>query len=257
MMVVMAAGLLLATGCAKSTRDMFCPTHPVVGWAELSGGQDVAVAEGYRLLVHEPTKGVFPTSVGVARIAATGEIGGVETLTLNTRPEVDFLDWNSCFDDLRPVSEAFPINIMGMNGDPVAVGTLLDNAHALRAGMVLAYSEEQPTLERYEIRGVLYQVSTKRALASIHAVSYVQKPVDPDERYSGSDPADNLERVDPREDARHTFEQDTRACLLALMAKDEPADTVKPEGWIPDRPIEPIIWPPLDDLRRRSNRDNW
>lgn len=248
--MVLAAGVVMS-GCARKERPHFEPTHPVVGWAELSGGHDVAVAEGFRLLVAEPTKGVFPTSIAVARLAATAEVNGAEVLALDTRPEVDFLAWNSCFDDLRPVSEVFPVNARAMNGEAIAVPTLLDNAAALRAGMILAYSEERQTPQRYELRGVLYEVATRRALASLHAIGFVQAPVAPDEEYAGDDPADHFERVDPRELARKEFRQYARECLLALMAKDEAAEPVAPEGWIPDRPIEPLLWPPLDDLRRR------
>jgi hypothetical protein len=249
-LVLLIAGLLAAAGCSKKDRYTFFPTHPVVGWERLGGANDVEVAEGYRLLVDGRTQGVFPTSIGVARLAGQGgPTGG--GLMLASKPEVDFLAWNSCFDDFRFVSEVFPINAMAMNGAEIAMPSVLENAQAMRAGLVLSYTEEQLVPERYELRGVLYEASSRRPLASLHSVAFIQRPTKQDEHYRGSDPADDLERCDPRIAARRMFEQYARDCLLALAANDEPAETIAPDGWIPDRPIEPIIWPPLDDLRRR------
>jgi len=248
LVTLIGVGLAVA-GCASKERHPFFPTYPVVSWSALAAGQDVEVSDGYRLLVTEPTQGVFPASIGVARLAGRITNNG-DALLLAMKPDVDFLSWNSRFDDFRSVSEVFPVNAMALDGADVEVSSILASARALRAGLLLVYTEEQNTPEQYDVRGMIYEVKTRRPLASLHASAYVQQPVEPDEHYSGDDPVHDLDRKDPRLIAIKSFEQHARACLLALMANDEPAETVAPEGWIPDRPIDPILWPPLDERLR-------
>jgi len=247
---------MLAAGCDKKDEYTFVPTHPVVTWDELSRSGAAEVEDGYRVLVNAPTQGVFPASVAVARLAARRTNGAGRSLALDTKPEVDFLAWNSCFDDFRFVSEVFPVNTMAMNGQAISVATVLSNARAMRAGLLMTYAEEQLVPERYEIRGVLYQVGTQAPLAALHAVAFIQQPVEPDEHHRSRESIEHVEQNDPRITARRTFERYARECLLALAANDQPAERVAPEGWIPDRPMEPILWPPVDDWRQRYEYRN-
>jgi hypothetical protein len=101
---------------------------------------------------------------------------------------------------------------------------------------------------------VLYDVDQRRRLASIHVPVELRNPVSADTEFESDDPALEATQRDPRFVARRRFENLTRDCLLALMANDEPADPVNPDGWIPDRPIERIFWPPPDELSRYLRR---
>jgi hypothetical protein len=89
----------------------------------------------------------------VARLAGDPGATGKDRLMLDMSPQVDFLAWNSCFDDFRAISEVFPVNIMAMNGAPVKIPHVLENAQALRAGLLLVYAENQPARNRYEMSG--------------------------------------------------------------------------------------------------------
>ena len=170
------------------------------------------------------------------------------------KPEVDFLAWNSVFDDFRSISEVFPLNEMAMDGSDVSVISILDAAEALKAKLLLVYTEVFPTVHEAEIRGALYDVSSGRIMAVLHSDAYVEHPVAMNARIDDHDLAEEIEQRDPRLIGVSKFEESARNCLLALMANDDPAEPVVPEGWVPDREIERLIWPPLEDSKYRELR---
>ncbi|MCB9850686.1 MAG: hypothetical protein H6817_08265 [Phycisphaerales bacterium] len=239
---------LIVAGCEKKAEYTFYPTYPVVTWDQLAERPNVDVDDGYRVLTSGMTQGVFPTSLAVARLVAQRGLNDENVLMLDMKPQVDFLAWNSNFDDFRAVSEVFPMNQMAMDGDAVNIHTLLENSADLRAGTLLVYSEESDSPERYQIRGVLYDVKTQQALASLHTAAYVQDPIAPDAELEPDESVEHLDDRDPRLIAIRRFDLLSRACLMALMSNDESAAPTAPDGWIPARPMEPVIWPPIDDL---------
>ncbi len=243
----LATALLACVGCEKKSAEYYLPTAAPVEWGALALGDPVAAEDDYRLIVEEPTQGVFPAALAVARVAAL-PVDEQTALVLDMTPEVDFLDWNSLFDDFRSVSEAFPLNEMALDGADVSAASLLDAAEALDAGMLLIYTEVRLSLHRALLRGVLYDVDARRMLASVQSSAYVPDPILPDEDCDRDLSSAEQQRRDARLLALARFEQNMRDCMLALMANDEPVSPVAPEGWIPDRPIEPIMWPPVGDL---------
>ncbi len=247
-LIVLAA--VIGTGCVSKQRVEFTPTSVELDWDVLAGGQPVTVSQDYRLIVSERTQGMFPSSLAVARLSADEDPTATEAaVVLDMEPEVDFLSWNSVFDDFRSISEVFPMNIMAMDGAEVTVNTLLNASYSLRAGMLLVYSESRKSIHEAQVKGVLYSVPARRMLAAIHADAYIEDPVDLDDsRCAGSPSADMR---DPRLVCVGQFEAKMRDCLLALMQNDDPVKATAPDGWIPDREIEPLIWPPSEDLFRR------
>lgn len=249
--ILVGAVLIAATiaGCQKKGGFDFLPTSPTVEWKAISTASNGAVHDGYRVLVSGKTQGVFPVSIGVARVRGVQrEVGAarVEQLELDVKPPVDFLVWNSVFDDLRFVSEAFPVNPKAMDGAATSVQTILGAAKALKARACLIYSEVHDTVYESQVRGALYEVATGRQLASIHSVARVDNPIALDDKDDYEDLAAEREARDPRLVALGRFEQHLRDCLLYLHANDEPLDPVTPEGWVPTI-LDPATWPPSDE----------
>lgn len=244
-MLVAATGV---SGCQKKGFD-FLPTSPVVEWKAISTTPNGTADDGYRVLISGKTQGVFPVSLGVARVRGVErEVGvsRVEHLELDVKPPVDFLAWNSVFDDLRFVSEVFPLNPKAMDGAPASVATILDAAKALKARACLIYSEAHDSVYESQVRGALYEVATGRQLAAIHSTAHVDHPIALDDKDDYEDLAAEREARDPRLVALRRFEQHLRDCLLQLNANDEPAEPVTPEGWVPTF-VDPATWPPPDE----------
>ncbi len=250
---VILAGLSLALlGCEKRKEPPFMPTTPVVPWRDLSGQQTEFPQDSFTLLLDEPTEGLFPTSLAVARLAGVQPAGADPRpaanhgLVLSTAPAHELLKWNAAFDDIRLVSEVFPLSQMSLNGRPACVSTLMESAAAMTGRICLVYSITDLAPSESEIRGVLYRVSSQQPVAAVHARGVYYPPMEDD---GSEDFRTDLEKLlEPRSArlvAEARFLSLTRDCLLALRDNDRPARPEIEEGWVPQGPLAPPIWPPL------------
>jgi hypothetical protein len=250
---VILAGLSLALlGCQKRAEPPFMPTAPVVPWRDLSSRQAEFPEDSFTLLVDEPTEGLFPTSLAVARLAgvrttdAAPRLASNHGLVLSTTPAHELLKWNAAFDDIRLISEVFPLSRMSLNGRPACVSTLMESAAAMTGRICLVYSINDLAPTESEIKGVVYRVSTRQPVAAVHARGVYFPPSDQE---VDNDPRSDLEKLlepcSARMVAEARFLSLTRACLLALRDNDRPAKPEIEEGWVPQGPLAPPIWPPL------------
>jgi hypothetical protein len=253
----LTVSILASNGCRSTDRLAICPTAPAVEWSDLAPGQTLRIENGVQLVAEEKTTGVFPTSIAVARLTGVPRIADEPAaFDLHMKPEVDFLAWNSVFDDFRSISEVFPLNVMALDGADVTLHSLLTTANDLEAGLLLVYTEVHTNPMDIELRGAFYQIPDGQVLALIQSntdLAYLaaHEADDDDDDDDCETSRDERELCDPRVNSIRQFESAARACLLNLMAADEPGDVVPPEGWIPDRPFEPIEWPPVEDRYRR------
>ena len=253
--ISLLSGALLALiplcGCETREGIVFTPTYIDVTWQQLWADAPALGTNGFQLAVQSPTRGLFPASIAVARLAVqTDGLGERSELVLDMTPEVDFLSWNSVFDELRSISEVFPLNQIAMNGSEINSANVIDAAAALEAKLCLIYTEIQPNLHEAEMRGVLVDVPERRLVAALRWRSFVVEPIPWDERYPTSVSGEEIEeqeKQDPQLQSVHRFQSSMEDCLLALMANDLPSDRIQPEGWVPSRPLGPAIWPPIED----------
>ncbi len=254
-------------GCApkRQDRSQFQPTHPVAVWSDILPGETPALQDGFVLLTGGPTEAVFPVSLAVARVKVVdtecvtpggGESTG-HALELDVLPKVDMLRWNSAFDDVRPVSEVFPLSRIAMNGTRVNLSNLMAASRAMTGRLCLVYSPTHLTESETEIRGVLYQLEGTRALAAIHARAVVHLYDGETGELLDIETEPGVPVATPHVAAERRFRELVRAAILELIANDEPGTPMPEDGWVPQGPLEPRIWPPIpydapDPYRRRQ-----
>ncbi len=249
--MIVAALCLTLLGCQKRRELPFVPTTPVVSWRDLSDGQREFPQDTFKLLVGGPTEGLFPTSLAIARLAGAPPAGAGPRLAarqglfLSTAPAHDLLKWNAAFDDIRLISEVFPLSQMSLNGRPACLPTLMESAAAMTGRMCLVYSIADLTPTESEIKGVLYRVSTGEPMAAVHARGLYFPPPDNDRADARDDIERLLEPSSARLVAEARFLRLTRDCLLALRDNDRPMRPEIEEGWVPQGPLAPQVWPPL------------
>lgn len=242
---------LAVTGCSQTDEPVFEPTSPVVRWADLISTEVTLPENGFTLLVAQPTKGLFPGSLGVARLAAvtpedseSGE-APASRIILDEEPAHDFLRWNSAFDDVRPIREVFPISWIALNGRDVTAANVVEACRAMTGRLCLLYCQTDVTISESEARGVMYDAATGQPLATIHACGVY---VAPESDESAPEEMDDSSREGPPLTARlvaeDRFESLVRACMLKLAANDQPRPPAPQEGWVPEGPLAPPIWPP-------------
>lgn len=238
-------------GCQQKTEEIVV-LRPAIAWEDIAPVPVQDVADGFVNLALEGTDGLFPASVAIARV--TLEPGGVEDaadspsgsgrlLVLDVDPTNDLLPWNSLFDSLRYVHDAFPLHGHDLSGEDPLPAQLAAAAAQLRAGLCLVYSAGDLSESDSRIRGVIYDTQSGQPLAAVEASVSVPEPeavphppelVKHDMRY-----------CDPRFLADRRFEQLVFDCLRDLKSRDRRVPAQREEGWTPEGPVRPRIWPPM------------
>ena len=237
-LVVCAA--LVVPGCASKHVDeeVWIP-DPKVHWHEIAACPVTEVHNEYVITLREPTKGLFPASLGVTRLAAEPmpDLPDAKKLHLSADPRNEFLVWNCAFDDLFALSESFPISQCDLGGYEATPEQILAALHALHAGLGLVYAVNEISEQEAEMIGVLYDARTPSLVACVHASA---RTIVPEEGEEDPEPWRN----DCRALVRAKFTRLVHACVRDLIARDQAVMTDPPPGWTPAGPIQPALWPP-------------
>ncbi len=240
LLLPLAALSVAPAGCHEKTEEIVVLRTPV-GWQAVSTVPVADVADGFVSLAPQGTDGLFPASVAVARLSMPDVSASTvstepseQHALLDTHPPNDLLPWNSLFDSLRYVHDAFPLNIHDLSGDAPDPSRLVHAAARLRAGVCLVYGAGDPSESSSLVRGVIYDTRDGRALAAIQASVSVEDPE------SLPQPPDQVEddhrHCDPRYLADRRFEQLVFDCLRSLKSRDRPVAPQRQEGWTPELP---------------------
>ncbi|MCH7701667.1 MAG: hypothetical protein IID37_08265 [Planctomycetes bacterium] len=228
---LVATAVLCMSACAPKEQEPI-QIGPVIGWQELSTGAVTPAMNGHRLVL-QGTEGLFPASISLCRVGVDETDTSGNRLRLRLDPPHDVLPWNSVFDSLRAVSEAFPLAEMDLQEQVPTVERILDASAELGADLLLIYSVPTHISETTaEVKGVLFDVRGHRMLATIHASAEVLDPewVEPPPLHVEGDDS----HINPLVLSERGFEQCMIECLLDLMAHDRAMNRPVPEGWIPE-----------------------
>ena len=238
----------LALGCAGKQVDVWIPP-PRVGWDDVSTHPVPPIADEYKILRNEPTKGLFPCNMAVSRVAVNVAEDDDMTLTrqLIREPRNEFLAWNSAFDDQMAVSEVFPITQRDLGGAPVDPRQIIAANRALSAKIALVYAMNELSETESEMIGALYSTEGVEPIAAVHARAKSVEPLASERNYEPTD----LWETDSKALVREKFERIVYACVRELIHRDEPAIIQAPSGWTPAGPIRPVEWPPRQYRRGR------
>lgn len=239
---LVVAVLLVLTSCYPGKRVELWTPQPLVRWDRLSTQPIQPLRNGYRILVRQPTFGLFPASMVVTRLAVenTDEVFEGTRPYLLVDPRNELLQWNRAFDDLMAISEVFPISERDLGGGRADLGQILAAFRALHARLGLIYAVNELSETESETIGVLYDTELLEPVASFHAQAVSATP--PEENGDG-EPADHWE-IDSRALVRKKFERLVHACIRELISHDERGTGDGRAGWMTTAPILPVEWPP-------------
>ena len=242
-----AALLAVLSGCAAKRLEpaVFTPA-PHVYWEDLSTQPIEPAYNGYRLLAQGPTRGCFPASIGVSRLAIRATSGDpIEREPfIAPKPRNEFLMWNRAFDNQMAVSEAFPVWQRDLGGAQAEPAQIIAAFRALGARVALVYAQNEFSETEAEMLGVLYDAEAELPLATVHARAHSVVPPAEGQARDDACPWD----TDARALVRAKFERLTLECVRALILNDEAEVVEVPAGWKPAEPTRPIVWPPRRNL---------
>lgn len=253
-----AALLAIAGSCCRTEKPVEEWTmKPVALWSAVSTPPIQPVRNGYRILVPQPTEGIFPATLAITHVAiedpdleehddgdaGAGDITIAGEPYLPPHPKNEFLGWNSSLDNLMAISEVFPIVSRDLGGGTAEPEQILAAFRALHGKLGVIYAANELSRTKTEMFGVLYEVETGDRIASLHVEATSEEP-DPDI------PGDLWEN-DSRAKARARFAEVLHACIRDLILNDKPAAVETPTGWTPTGPVRPVEWPPRNFRSRR------
>jgi len=246
----------IVSGCRATSRnkeEVWVP-KPVVAWEQVAPGEVHALDNLYRIVVPQPTKGLFPASLAVTRVGRVElqeEDGTPHFVSMIYKdPRNEFLQWNASFDDQMAISEVFPVDQFDMGGGQAEPVQIVAAFKALDAGLGLIYAMNELGPEQTEMIGALYDVPNARPVAYIHAVAQSAPPPASDEK-GGADAKKDADpwETDSKALVRQKFEEMLYACVFELIQFDEPEVIDVPEGWKRITPARPAAWPPRTPIR--------
>ncbi len=236
--------LTAMAGCSQHDDEVVRILLPQIQWDYVSTVRVGQVEDAFTILVPDGTDGVFPASIAVARLTINRDDldDDQPRVVMNMKPANDFLSWNGLFDNLRYISEVFPMHRHDLGGDQPSAGRIVSGAAELTAGLCLVYGRSDSSLTESEVRGVIYRVDTGQPLAAIQANASAPHP-DTIERPPDHAKGDDR-HCDPRYLADIRFERLVLDCVRDLRRGDRPVILQAPEGWTPAEPFERRDWPP-------------
>ncbi len=242
MLVIAAFVGLLQGGCAKKEIQPWV-APPQTTWSDVSTVSVAPLGTCYQLLSDQPTKGVFPATVSITRMAVKEHVtrnGPTRRIHLVRDPRNEFLQWNFALDDLFAVSEVFPVTQFDLGGAPADPEQVLSAMRALHAGIGIIYAVNELTEEETEMFATIYDLRNNLPIAVIRAQAKSTFPPEEDQK---KEPVDYWKH-DARARVRRKFEKCLHTCIGQLILRDEPVRVDPPEGWIPIEPARPAKWPP-------------
>lgn len=247
---VLGAVTAALSGCAQPKLEVWTPP-PRVTWDFVNEDDLRLMEDGFEVLGPTTSKGRFPASLAVSRVAIRpGEEGESEWVPyIPATPRNENLQWNAAFDDLMAVSEVFPVSQRNLGGGPASPEQIVAACHALNAQLALIFALNPLNEFQTDMIGVLYETDTASPIALFHArESSVPLP-------EGMPPNE----VDPWTHAsealvRARFENHVFHCVRKMILNDQSEMVDAPNGWTPALPIFPSEWPPTQFHTRPPSR---
>lgn len=243
--VVVVVAITFGSGCVCGEKVEPWVPQPHVNWYHISTKPVPAVSNGYRIVAAQPSKGLFPGSIAVTRVALrevkrlpADNAGRILPVILKD-PRNEFLHWNHAFDDQFAVAEAFPIDQFALGGGLAVPDQIVASFHALDARLGLIYAVNELSPVETEVIGALYDVQRTTPIAYIQAQALSVIPPD-----GKREKTPDLWKTDSHALARANFERLVYHCMRDLILHNEPAEIEEPTGWKSILPRRPVVWPP-------------
>ncbi len=221
---IIALGLALLGGCARHT-PVTCEPRLLL--------KDLATdlptpANTFVMLSEERTVGRFACALAIAKFAPPPDASPAPLVLVEPRPAEQAF-WGEQMRGVSAIREVLFLTPRGQKPEPPDTENLCATAARINAPLLLVYAPNGLGPNSAQVLGVLYDVTQRRPLATLHASAEFRDregaETSPD-RLRG----DHRDR-DARFQAQRAFEQHVLACLRELIHADAPPTTTQPHKW--------------------------
>ena len=206
-------------------------------------------------LGNEPSRGRFPTGVGVIRVyAAMDETRGRRYLRVAKMEPAQGVYWNQLLVDLPPVREVKILRSWSFDPRGAQWENVLSQSAGVNCDLCVMYASVDDTEADAELIGVLWEVPTQKVLATYRVTVIMPRDDDDEEEEEASRKYKHGGKWKCEADFRADSEFRTlvRNTLWDLTQQDQKAPTTQPNPWHTDLPLYPRDY---DHYRNRQRRD--
>jgi len=221
---LLIAATLPLSGCGQKHPVAY---EPPISISDLVTGVP-APDNAYMLLVNEQTEGRFTCPLAIAKLVPDDTPNGCQLAFQATRNDEQAY-WTEQVRGVIEVSHVLFLSPRSTRPEGQSIDALCTAADRLGAALLLVYAPNGVGPNSAQVLGVLYDVSTQRALATLHASSRILD--DDGEEASPNHKKGDHRDVDARFQAQRQFERHTLACLRELMHRDSPPTKTQPHRW--------------------------
>ncbi len=233
---VVVIGLIAFPSCQKPEPPPAAYQGPTLAGADLGLVQAVKVAEnGFATMGPQDTKGRFPAALAVVRLDKPNPLfvcddplfiseRGWEVATL---PTEEAAWWNTLFKTVPQSRAVYLLDRSGVVSPNCDLKQVIESVRRIGIELCLIYGPRMVPDDCAGLAGVIIDEENGQYLAYIQSQAGITdfEPPRPDRsKYDRSHQDVNFLSA-------RRFEQQVRACMLELIAQDQPAASTQPSPW--------------------------
>lgn len=233
---VVVIGLGLAPSCQKPECPPLAYHGPTLAGADLGLAQSISLAEnGFAIIGPHASRGRFPATMAVVRLDKPNPLfvtddplfvseRGWEVATL---PPEQAVWWNTLFKTVPQARAVYVMDRSSVIAPDCGLEQVIEAVRNIKVELCLIYGPRSVPDEHAGLAGVILDSSTGEYLAYIQSQAGFLDFEPPRPDRSKYDRA----HQDVNYLAARRFEQQVRACVIELIAHDQPPAATQPSPW--------------------------
>ena len=234
-----ATGIVLAgtIGCHSNKPEPPPVAYTGATLASAALGVDQVPANPSAFLLMEPngSQGRFPAAIAICRLQPPTDYYSENYQGGPVRQrwwagDIEWeerMQWNSLCNTIPPIREMIVMDSKSPAVPETTVPELVENARRLQASLCLIYGPSPVPPGNAGLWGIIMDTATGDQVAFVQAQAGPEdyQPPQPDRKKR------DLRRCDVNYLAYRKFQEQTRLCIMALIAKDTPPTATQPSPW--------------------------
>ncbi|HOW69836.1 MAG TPA: hypothetical protein PKY77_04475 [Phycisphaerae bacterium] len=232
--------LAMPAGCHKPEPPPVAYTGETLASTVLGVKQVPPDPSSFILMEPARSQGRFPAAIALSRLEPPQDYFSADYKGGPTRQrwwagDIDWeerMQWNSLCNTIPQVREMIVMDSKSPVVPETTLPDLVESARRLRASLCLVYGPSPAEPSYAGLWGIILDTQTGNQVAFVQAQAGPEdfQPSQPDRRKG------DLRRCDVNYLAYRKFQEQTRQCIMALIAKDTAPITTQPSPWKDDDP---------------------
>jgi hypothetical protein len=227
--LVVVGGIVVGCG-EKPEPPPVAYMGPTLAGDTLGMDRSVATKSGYTLLSEEPSAGLFPAALAVARLVQPERIVRPDNSPgwhVGTIGFEEAITWNSLANTIPSIREVIVMDRQSTVSQTANLEQISSTARRMEARLCLVYGPGSAEADHAGLWGVILDTTAGRKIAVVQAQAGPEDYEPP----SPARPEVDQRHRDVNYLAMRKFQEQVRRCVLTLIERDQPSATTQPNPW--------------------------